>query len=222
MAHSDRMTYALWTPTSAAGYGLRGHQMCSALACTDEELNGILARLAPLPTGKGEPVLSLTDKAIRSSLKGMRAMPPRRDGGRAWPSPYVIHALELDPNLSERLERALIAQESRQATNSHSLRPRAHTARSTKSSPRPSKTGLVPILYRAQQTLSPRRVLSTRSPSKRLTTMPTSSRGTSRKMRSGDIAWTASAMLNSPMSPSAVADRATSPSKTISHRRAPS
>ena len=67
--------------------------------------------------------------------------PLRLTVGESMALAHVIHALELDPNLTERLERALIAPGIEQATSSHSLRPRAHTARSTRSSPKPSKTG---------------------------------------------------------------------------------
>ena len=55
----------------------------------DEELDGYLDLLSTLPTGKGEPVQSLTDKAIRSSLKEMRRACGRcaLRWERAWPSP---------------------------------------------------------------------------------------------------------------------------------------
>lgn len=92
MAHSDRVTNALWmleALTAAPGHRLSAAETRRALACTDEELNGYLDLLSTLADRQGEPAQLLTGTVIRSSLKGMRRAcgrcALRRE--RAWPSP---------------------------------------------------------------------------------------------------------------------------------------
>ena len=56
MAHSDRVTNALWmleALTAAPGHRLSAAEMRRALACTDEELDGYLDLLSTLADRQG-------------------------------------------------------------------------------------------------------------------------------------------------------------------------
>lgn len=114
MAHSDRVTNALWmleALTVAPGHRLSAAEMRRALACTDEELDGYLDLLSTLADRQGGARAIAYRQGDSIVLEGdaARMRPLRLTAGESMALAHVIHALELDPNLSERLERALIA-----------------------------------------------------------------------------------------------------------------
>ena len=114
MAHSDRVTNALWmleALTAAPGHRLSAAEMRRALACTDEELDGYLDLLSTLADRQGGARAIAYRQGDSIVLEGdaARMRPLRLTAGESMALAHVIHALELDPNLSEHLERALIA-----------------------------------------------------------------------------------------------------------------
>ncbi len=111
MAHSDRVTNALWmleALTVAAGHRLSAAEMRRALACTDEELDGYLDLLSTLADRQGGARAIAYRQGDSIILEGdaARMRPLRRTAGESVALAHVIHALELDPSLSKRLERA--------------------------------------------------------------------------------------------------------------------
>ena len=89
MAHSDRVTNALWmleALTAAPGHRLSAAEMRRALACTDEELDGYLDLLSTLADRQGGARAIAYRQGDSIVLEGDAArMRPLRL--TAWPSP---------------------------------------------------------------------------------------------------------------------------------------
>lgn len=113
MAHSDRVTGALWlleALTAAPGQRIDAAYAKQTLACTDDELDGYLALLSTLAdrTGGGRAIAYRDGSALVLEGDAACMKPLRLTAGEGMALAHVLLSLNLDRDLADRLERALL------------------------------------------------------------------------------------------------------------------
>lgn len=113
MAHNDRVTGALWlleALTAAPEQRIDAAYAKQTLACTDEELDGYLALLSTLAdrTGGGRTIAYRDGSVLVLEGNAACMKPLRLTAGEGMALAHVLSSLNLDHNLADRLERALL------------------------------------------------------------------------------------------------------------------